>query len=310
MPGPEIAAAALLVREDGHVLLVQHHEAHAEFGGAWSLPMHAIREEEVAEEALERLLREVLHVQPGPYEFAETVYVSGDNGANYIVNVFTCVEWAGEPRYAERLYSDAAWAQPGAPGELAVQSDVRAFLFGAFAGDEDAGGAEGRSSEDLEDALTAARLELIYAYNSIPAEWRTRPLEEGWSPLDVLAHAASFEAYTVLEALRLLVPGHTWRAFNSDQWEADLRTRPAEDASSVRSRLDGVRSSTLEWLAGASPEQLATFGNHPDRGVTTVADSIEEIARNERAHVERLGRMRDNARLTDGTTSPLPDRER
>ncbi|MFN8638628.1 MAG: hypothetical protein U0360_04035 [Dehalococcoidia bacterium] len=102
--------------------------------------MHAIRRR-VAEEALERLLREVLHVQPGPYEFAETVYVSG-NGANYIVNVFTCVEWAGDPRYAERLYSDAAWAQPGAPGELAVQPDVRAFLFGAFAGEEDASAVE------------------------------------------------------------------------------------------------------------------------------------------------------------------------
>jgi hypothetical protein len=44
--------------------------------------------------------------------------------------------------------------------------------------------------------------------------------------------------------------------------------------------------------------------------VTTVADSIEEIARSERAHVGRLGRMRDNARIADSTTSPLPDRER
>ncbi len=308
MPGPEIAAAALLVREDGRVLLVQHHETHAEFGGHWSLPMHTVREEEVAEEALERLLREVLHVQPGPYEFAETVYVSSEGGANYIVNVFTCVEWGGDPRYADRLYSDAAWAHPGSPGALAVQPDVRAFLSQAFEGEAASDGAGGASSDALEDALTSSRLELIYAYNSIPERWRTAALEDGWSPLDVLAHAASVEAYYLHEALRLLNPGHTWRAFNSEQWEADYRTRPPEDASSARARLEDVRSTTVAWLASATPEQLATFGNHPERGVTTIADRIEKIARHEREHVDQLGRMREAARILEGSTAPLPDR--
>lgn len=308
MSGPEIAAAALLVREDGRVLLVQHHETHAEFGGHWSLPMHTVREEEVAEEALERLLREVLHVQPGPYEFAETVYVSSEGGANYIVNVFTCVEWAGDPRYADRAYSDAAWAHPGSPGALLVQPDVRAFLAQAFEGEATSDGVGGTSSDALEDALTSSRLELIYAYNSIPERWREQALEEGWSPVDVLAHAASVEAYYLHEALRLLVPGHTWRAFNSEQWEADHRTRPSEAPSVVRGRLDDVRTTTLAWLASATPEQLATFGNHPERGVTTVGDRIEKIARHEREHVDQLGRMREAARVLEGSTMTLPDR--
>jgi ADP-ribose pyrophosphatase YjhB (NUDIX family) len=306
---PELAAAALLVREDGRVLLVQHHDTHAEFGGHWSLPMHVIREEEVAEESLERLLREVLHVEPGPYEFAETVYVTSEQGAGYIVNVFTCVEWAGEPRYADRAYADAAWAQPSAPGALSVQPDMRTFLYQAFEGDTEAApSVEGVSAEAVANALTSARLELIHAYDSIPEQWRDRTLDGGWSPLDVLAHAASVEAYYLDEALRLLSPGHTWRAFNSDQWEADYRARAPELAEAIRARLDEVRAVTREWLELATPEQLATFGNHPERGVTSVADRIEKIARHEREHAGQLGRMREAAQLLDGATAPMPDR--
>ncbi|MSP22023.1 MAG: DUF664 domain-containing protein [Dehalococcoidia bacterium] len=306
---PEIAAAALLVREDGRVLLVQHHETHAEFAGHWSLPMHEIREEEVAEESLERLLREVLHIEPGPYEFAETVYVTSENGAAYIVNVFTCIDWTGDPRYGDRVYADAAWAQPSAPGAMSVQPDVRTFLCKAFEGeDEDKAGIEGASAESVGDALTASRLDLMYAYNSIPAQWRDRALEGGWVPVDVLAHAAAVEAYYLEEALRLMSPGHTWRAFNSDQWEADYRARPPETFASVHTRLDEVRAVTHAWLETATPEQLATFGNHPERGVTTVADRIDKIARHEREHAAQLVRMRDAAQLLGGATEPMPSR--
>jgi ADP-ribose pyrophosphatase YjhB (NUDIX family) len=305
---PEIAAAALLLREDGRVLLVQHHETHAEFAGHWSLPMHVVREEEVAEESLERLLREVLHVEPGPYEFAETVYVTGDQGAGYIVNVFTCIDWSGEPRYADRVYADAAWTQPSAPGPLALQPDMRTFLAQAFDGETDGPGVEGASAETVADALTAARLELLHAYTSIPPRWRDRALEGSWSPLDTLAHAASVEAYYLDEALRLLNPGHTWRAFNSDQWETDYRARAPETDEAIRVRLDEARAVTHEWLQVATPEQLATFGNHPERGVTTIADRIEKIARHEREHAGQLARMREAAQLLEGATTPLPDR--
>jgi hypothetical protein len=97
--------------------------------------------------------------------------------------------------------------------------------------------------------------------------------------------------------------------FNEQQWEADYRTRPSEGTSVVRGRLDDVRGTTSGWLAGSTPEQLATFGNHPERGVTTVADRIEKIARHEREHVEQLQRMREAARILEGATSPLPDRD-
>ncbi len=108
----------------------------------------------------------------------------------------------------------------------------------------------------------------------------------------------------------LLNPGHTWRAFNSDQWEADYRARVPEQPEAVRARLDDVRTVTHEWLEAATPEQLATFGNHPERGVTTVADRIEKIARHEREHTGQLARMREAAQLLEGATRSLPDRKR
>lgn len=305
MPAPEIAAAALLVREDGRVLLVQHHERHDEFPSDWSLPMHRVRDEEVAEEALERLMRDVLHVEPGPYEFAETVYITTSGGGGYIVNVFTCVEWRGEPRYAETHYADAAWTQPSTPGGLQVQPDVRTFLFQAFEGaDEGDGmpGAPGVTGEEVADRLLGARLELLHAFEAIPAEHHTRDLDDGWCPIDVLAHAASVEAYYVSEALQLLTPGHTWRSFNEAQWAADYRTRPIETAEAARARLDATRASTLAWLADASPAHLATFGNHLERGVVTVGERIDKIARHDLEHAGQLQRMREVAQVLGGAT--------
>jgi len=297
--GPEIATAALLVREDGTVLLVQHHESHLEFGGRWSLPMHVVGDEEVAEDALERLLREVLHVEPGPYEFAETLYLSGESGGRYIVNVFTCVEWGGEPRYTGRSFADGAWARPGAAGAIDLDPDVRAWLFDAFSEDA-AAQAEPEDQSAIVSQLTDARGEMLAAFDSIPSQWHDNALDGSWSPMDVLAQAAAVEAYTLDEAQRLLVPGHTWRDFNDDQWKADYRVRPPETTAEIRARLDEARANTRAWLDQATPEQLATFGNHLERGVVTVGNRLEDIARREREHVARLRRMREAAQITDG----------
>ena len=306
MVGPAIASAALLVREDGTVLLVEHHESHGDFGGRWSLPLHEVADDEVAEDALERLLREVLHIEPGPFEFAETLYLSGDGGGRYIVNVFTCVSWGGEPRYADGVYKDGAWARPAGAGAMNLDPDVRAWLFEAF-GEETAAGAEPGDPRAIAEQLTDARGELLAAFEAIPTQWLDNDLENGWSPMDVLAHQAAIEAYHLDEAQRLLTPGHTWRSFNSDQWEADYRVRPPESVLEIHIRLAEVRANTRAWLEQATPEQLATFGNHLERGVVTVGDRIERIAQQEREHVAQLRRMREAAQVQDGLLQPLDE---
>ena len=264
MPGPEIAAAALLLREDGRVMLVQHHGHHDEFGGQWSLPMAVVRDEEVAEDAVERVLRELLHVTPGPFEFAETVYLTGGAGARYIVNVFTCVEWSGEPRYSEHAYADAAWTNPSGTGAIEVVAELRAWLFDSFDPAEVESDGLGVDPAAVLEALTTARSELLAGFDAIPEDARARTLDDGWSPLDVLAHVAGVEAYYRQEALELLTPGHTWRAFNVEQWEAVYRSLPpARREHAARARCRGAPGN--RGLVGAGDARATCHLRQPSR---------------------------------------------
>ena len=294
--GPQIAAAALLARDDGRVLLVQHPPAHAQFAGLWSLPMHVVPDGEVMEDAVERLLREVLHVAPGPFEFTETVYVAAAGGERYIVNVFTCGGWEGEPRYSDDDYSDAAWTEPAAPGALDIVPDVRTWLVGAFSAAGEGGEADAQS---IAARLAESRRELLAAYQSIAEPLRERPFDGSWSPLDLLAHVAAVEAYYGAETRRLLTPGHTWRPFNDAQWEDDYRSRSPETEVVALARLEAMRGRTDAWLAGLTPDELATYGNHAERGVVTIAERLGTIAGHERAHAEQLRKMRDAARVAE-----------
>lgn len=294
--GPQITAAALLVRDDGRVLLVQHPPAHAQFPGLWSLPMQAVPDGEVMEDAVERLLREVLHVAPGPFEFTETVYVAAAGGERYIVNVFTCSVWEGEPRYSDDRYADAAWANPAAPGGLDIVPDLRAWLTGAFSAAGERGEADAQS---IAAGLAESRRELLAAYQSIAEPLREQPLDGSWSPLDLLVHVAAVEAYYGAETRRLLTPGHTWRPFNDTQWEDDYRSRAPETEASALARLGAMRARTDAWLAGLTPDELGTYGNHAERGVVTIAERLDKIAGHERAHAGQLRTMRDAARVAE-----------
>ena len=284
---PQNSSAALLVRADGQLLLVRHRSDDAPFAGLWSLPMEAVGEEEVAEETLERVLRDRLHVGSGASEFAETLSVAGAGGARYIVNVFTCTGWGGEPRFSDRQYEDAGWVHPARCRQLELVPELRSWLLRSF--DSTAPAADPAA---LTAALEEARDALLAAYDAVPEHGREQRLLGERSPLDLLAQAASAEAYYAAESRRLLEsPGHSWRPFNEAQWEDDRRMRPPEAEAEVRARLDRVREATLSWLRPLTDEQLAAYGNHPQRGAVTVGDRIGKIARCDREHVTRLEQM-------------------
>src|SRR5690606_25371014 len=114
-------------------------------------------------------------------------------------------------------------------------------------------------------------------FDGIPEGYRAEAMDGAWSPLDVLAHAADAEAYYVAETRRLLEqPGHTWRSFNDAQWEDVRRARAAvdgaEDEARIRARMEHVRAETRRWLATLTPDDLARYGNHPERGAVQVAE--------------------------------------
>ena len=302
--GPLLASAAVMRREDGRVLLLQHLAEGGPFAGRWSLPIAGVGNDETAEDALERVLRDHVHVEPGPFDFEDTLYVTGDGETRFVVNAFLCHGWRGEPRFSPRHYADAVWAHPAAPsvsGELLPE--IREWLARTL-GEP----AHPRTADALGVLLDETRGTLLAAFESVPERAREADLIEGWSPLDVLAHVADVEAYYLAETDRLLrIPGHTWRSFNDAQWFDVHQTRPVDDLGAVRARLEAARERTRFWLASVTEDQLAQYGNHHERGAVRIGDRIEKIASHEHEHAEQLLGMSDAARATsnggDGRSS-------
>ncbi|MEX1021708.1 MAG: DinB family protein [Dehalococcoidia bacterium] len=302
---PQLLSIAVMVRADRKALFVRH--ARGPFGGRWSLPLAGVAEHETAEDAIERLMRDLLHVTPGPYEFLDTVYLTGGGGERFIANGFTCVDWQGEPRFPPEVFDDALWAPPADIAGLDLLPEMRDWLSTLFAGDSGAPAAVEYDPASLLALLSDARGELLAAFDAIPTALRAAPLDEGgWSAFDVLAHAADVEAYYWSEVVRCLdEPGRLWGVFNDVQWYEGHRLRPVEDEGALRGRLEVVRADARTWLMYKPPESLAAYFNHPTRGVVQAGERVEQIAIHDREHAGQLREMARAAALqaaADGTS--------
>ena len=173
---PRLASGGILVRGDGQMLLTHH--ALGPFAGRWSMPLVGVAAHETAEDALARLLREMLGVEPGPFEFLDTIYLEGDEGERFVLNAFTCVGWQGEPALRGGLYDRAVWAPPLEADALDLLPEVRAWIA--------ASSAEAGTSftvqlpaSDIEVAVGAGRIERAArpaGADGVGAPELTRPL--------------------------------------------------------------------------------------------------------------------------------------
>ncbi len=275
--------------EDGQVLLVRHREGVAV--GRWSLPFARVDEHEVAEAAATRLLRDVLHLDPGHLEFAHTLTIPAAD-ADVVVNVFDALGWAGEPRYSGRVFDDAGWIDPAGAPDADVVPEVAAWLAGSEAVDD--------PHDALVRTLLEARAALLDAYAAIPPRARERALDGEWAPVDVLHRVAVAEAYAMDEVVRLIeTPGYVWREFNGEQAEVERRLRPRPSDAEVRERVVRAQTETFRMLDALTPEQLGRFGAHPQRGVVAARERIEQIAAHDREHTAQLRAMLDTARRED-----------
>lgn len=276
-----VSAGVRVRRDDGQVLLVRHHDGVA--AGRWSVPFARVDEHEVAEAAATRLLRDVLHLDPGQLAFAHTLSIPGVD-ADVVVNVFDALGWAGEPRYSGRVFDDAGWIDPAATAGVDVVPEVAAWLAGNAAMDD--------THDDLVRALLAAREALLDAYDAIPERQREREIIGERAPVDSLLAAVVFEAYAMDEVLRLVqMPGHIWREFNEEQTEAERRVRPRPSAAQVRDCAVRTQTQTLRMLDSLMPEDFGQYGAHPARGVIGAPECIEQIAASDREYTMELAGM-------------------
>lgn len=284
-----VSAGVRVRRDDGQVLLVRHHDGVA--AGRWSVPFARVDDSEVAEAAATRLLRDVLHLDPGQLEFAHTLTLPGTD-ADVVVNVFDALGWAGEPRYSGRVFDDAGWVDPVSVVGVDIVPEVAAWLAGNAPVDD--------PHDDLVRALLEAREVLLRDFDAIPADRRERELDAGRAPVDVLLSAVVFEAYVMDEVIRLIqTPGHIWREFNDAQAEVERHSRPRPSASEVRDRAVRTHSASVQMLDALMPEDLVKYGAHPTQGVIAARECIDEIAANDRRRAFDLRAMLDIVRRGD-----------
>lgn len=305
---PQLASLALMVRGDSKSLFVRH--AAGPFAGTWTLPFAGVADVETAEDALERLLRDYLHVQPGPYEFLDTIYLTASTGERFIANAFTCIDWQGDVQFPAALFDDALWAAPADMAGMSLLPELREWLDSIFQGDASEPALAAYTGEDIVAQLTDARGELIAAFDAIPRRLREEPLtEEGWSALDVLAHAIDVEAYYRNEARRCIEePGRSWRMFNDDEWKDVHALRQRDDEATLRERMEAARAETRSWVQYLPPDHLNAYANHPERGVVQIGDRLAKIASHDREHASQLREMAQAAALQSAAEEHEEDR--
>lgn len=284
-----IASAVRIRRADDFVLLVRPTAGPA--AGRWSLPMAQMPDHATAEDTARVVVRDGLRMDPGWFEFAETLTLE-QGGFEIVVNVFDANGWSGEPRYAERDYEDAAWVNPDALVDVDAVPEIAAWLAGAEAPTPD-----DVRPDRLAAMLVESRGALLEAFAALAATDRERDLDAGWAPVDVLAHVGSAEAYYLREARQLLGQApRAWRPFDPEQWEADrlYRARPSEGEAVAR--LDRIQTDTLRTVGGMVEAELAFYSIRGVGGAIRVGEAIATIATHDREHAEQLTKMLMHAR--------------
>ena len=87
---PLLAAAVALRRQDGKVLLLKHKNLFP-FPKKWSFPVTIVSESETAEDAIERVLRDHVHIRAPDITFVDTIYVTGFDDTNFVLNIFSII---------------------------------------------------------------------------------------------------------------------------------------------------------------------------------------------------------------------------
>ncbi len=118
--------AAVLIREDGHVL-VQRRPAGKPLEGLWEFPGGKVELGETPEAALVRELAEELGIAVEQGGLEPLTFASEPRGGRHLLLlVYRCRAWAGEP---EARHADALrWATPGELADLPMPGPDRPAL--------------------------------------------------------------------------------------------------------------------------------------------------------------------------------------
>jgi len=111
-----------LCSDRGRVLLVKN------TAGAWELPTTSLGDGESTEEALRRLLADMLGVELKQEEFLDTFYEQTEAGSPAVRNVYVVRDLLGTPRLSDQRGHGARWLGPAELSEIEIDEAQRAIL--------------------------------------------------------------------------------------------------------------------------------------------------------------------------------------
>ncbi len=165
----------------------------------------------------------------------------------------------------------------------------------------------GAEIETLKNKLQAARGALLQVAERI--QDKDRPIADGWSVRDILAHVGAAEEVNVklarlmveqdnpvqIEAMAQDFPDFKG-PFSLDSFNAyltdKLRDLPMPE---VLARLHRIRSETLAWLETLTPEQLERRGRHAIWEELNVRGMFRILALHDKTHTKDMTRGVENS---------------
>jgi hypothetical protein len=128
-------------------------------------------------------------------------------------------------------------------------------------------------------------------FAGLPPEVRTAAVDDGWSPLHVLAHLLDTED-VIVDRMRRIVEEE--RPFIAS---IDAPARLAQsgylnrDVEALLSEFAARRAAGIAWLRAMSPAQLARLGDHDEAGVISASDHAHQWAFHDLMHLKQAATM-------------------
>jgi hypothetical protein len=159
--------------------------------------------------------------------------------------------------------------------------------------------------EALANKLRTERAKLWSAVGRVERGEFERPLPEGWSVKDILAHLAAAEELNIkfaklmishekpvqLSAFAADYPDFT-DPFSLDGFNAFLKGKlAAKSLGEVLTHLQVTRAETYAWVETLTPDKLTRSGEHGVWGEQTVRGMLRILALHDRAHTRDILKM-------------------
>jgi hypothetical protein len=159
--------------------------------------------------------------------------------------------------------------------------------------------------ETIKSKLNAERAKLMAALKQLSSDELMRPLEDGWSAKDVVAHLAMAEAVNVKFAKLMLAhdgpvqlrvmaqdfPDYIARGqrFSLDDFNSYMTEKlRAKSLDEVMRSLDETRADTLAWVDTLTSVQLERGGQHAAWGDQTVRGMLKILVIHDKFHTQDI----------------------